>query len=68
MGIKKNRSHMRTVSVFTLKRTDTTLDLSQKAKRAGEERKKKSENVGEGGYLYSSGGGDFWPTVLAASQ
>lgn len=29
------------ISVVTLKRTDTTLDLSQKAKRAGEEKKKK---------------------------
>ena len=56
MGIKKNRSRMETVSVFTLKRTDTTLDLSQKAKRAGEERKEKVEKVGEGGYLYSSRG------------
>ena len=66
MGIKKNWSHMETVSVFTLKRTDTTLDLSQKAKRAGEERKEKVENVGEGGHLYSSRG-DFWPTILADS-
>ena len=64
MGIKKNWSHMGTVSVFTLKRTDTTLDLSQKAKRAGEERKEKvGEVVGEG-YLYSSRGifgRQFWP-------
>ena len=59
---------METVSVFTLKRTDTTLDLSQKAKRAGEERKERFEKVGEGGYLYSSEGWvDFWPTVLADS-
>ena len=65
MGIKKNWSR-KTVSVFTLKRTDTTLDLSQKAKRAGEERKEKAEKVGEGGYLYSSRG-DFWPTILADS-
>jgi len=57
MGIKKNWSR-RTVSVFTLKRTDTTLDLSQKAKRAREERKEKVEKVGEGGYLYSLKG-DF---------
>jgi len=64
MGIKKNWSR-KTVSVFILKRTDTTLDLSQKAKRAGEERK--DEKVGEEGYLYSSRG-DFWPTILAASQ
>ena len=65
MSIKKNWSH-KTVSVFTLKRTDTTLDLSQKAKRAGEERKEKVEKVGEGGYLYFSWG-DFWPTILADS-
>ena len=55
---------MGTVSVFTLKRTDTTLDLSQKAKRAGEERKEKVGEVGEGGYLYSSRGifgRQFWP-------
>ena len=55
MGIKKNWSR-KTVSVFTLKRTDTTLDLSQKAKRAGEERKEKVEKVGKGGYLYYWGG------------
>ena len=64
MGIKKNWSHMGTVSVFTLKRTDTTLDLSQKAKRAGEERKEKVGEVGEGGYLYSTRGifgRQFWP-------
>lgn len=32
---------LRTLSEIKLKRTDTTLDLSQKAKRAGEEKKKK---------------------------
>ena len=31
---------LRTLSEIKLKRTDTTLDLSQKAKRAGEEKKK----------------------------
>ena len=31
----------RTVSEIKLKRTDTTLDLSQKAKRAGKEKKEK---------------------------
>ncbi|KAI0848294.1 hypothetical protein F5Y00DRAFT_238793, partial [Daldinia vernicosa] len=31
----------RTLSEIKLKRTDTTLDLSQKAKRAEEEKKKK---------------------------
>jgi hypothetical protein len=30
-----------TLSEIKLKRTDTTLDLSQKAKRAGEEKRKK---------------------------
>ena len=34
----------RTLSEIKLKRTDTTLDLSQKAKRAGEEKKKKDRN------------------------
>ena len=66
MGIKKNWSHMETVSVFTLKRTDTTLDLSQKAKRAGEERKEKVEKVGRAGIYTSRGrifGRQFWPTV-----
>ena len=58
---------MGTVLVFTLKRTDTTLDLSQRAKRAGEEKKEKVEEVGEGG-IYTLRGGFFWPTVLAASQ
>ena len=33
-----------TLSEIKLKRTDTTLDLSQKAKRAGEEKKKKNQN------------------------
>lgn len=32
---------LRTLSEIKLKRTDTTLDLSQMAKRAGEEKKKK---------------------------
>ena len=31
---------LRTLSEIKLKRTDTTLDLSQKAKRAGKEKKK----------------------------
>ena len=41
----------RTISEIKLKRTDTTLDLSQKAKRAKEKRK----GIGEGccGVLYS---------------
>ena len=32
-----------TLSEIKLKRTDTTLDLSQKAKRAGKEKKKNSK-------------------------
>lgn len=43
---------LRTLSEIKLKRTDTTLDLSQKAKRAGEEKKKKSKGRGERRYLY----------------
>ncbi len=35
---------LRDLSEIKLKRTDTTLDLSQKAKRAGEERRKRNEN------------------------
>ena len=57
MGIKKNWSHMRTVSVFTLKGTGTTLDLSQEAKRAGEERKERFEKVGREGIYIPRGGG-----------
>ena len=34
---------LRTLSEIKLKRTDTTLDLSQKAKRAGEEKKEKNQ-------------------------
>lgn len=34
---------LRALSEIKLKRTDTTLDLSQKAKRAGEEKKKKAK-------------------------
>jgi hypothetical protein len=37
---------LRTLSEIKLKRTDTTLDLSQKAKRAGKEKKKKSKRSG----------------------
>lgn len=45
---------METVPVLTLKRTDTTLDLSQKAKRAGEERKKKArESGGERAFMHT---------------
>ena len=58
MSIKKNWSR-RTVSVFTLKRTDTTLDLSQKAKRAKEERKKKMSRREGGRVFILFGGGEF---------
>jgi hypothetical protein len=39
---------LRTLSEIKLKRTDTTLDLSQKAKRAGEEKKEKIKRMGVG--------------------
>ena len=42
-----------TLSETKLKRTDTTLDLSQKAKRAGEEKKKKSKERRGTGYIYT---------------
>ena len=38
---------LRTISEIKLKRTDTTLDLSQKAKRAGEKEKEEEEVVEE---------------------
>ena len=54
----KNRFNLcvtrRLLPEIKLKRTDTTLDLSQKAKRAKEE--KKRSRRGEGGGLYSSAG------------
>ena len=43
----------RTLSEIKLKRTDTTLDLSQKAKRAGEEKKKNSKERRGVGYIYT---------------
>lgn len=43
---------LRTLSEIKLKRTDTTLDLSQKAKRAGEEKKKKIKERPGGSGLY----------------
>jgi hypothetical protein len=48
---------LRTLSEIKLKRTDTTLDLSQKAKRAEEEKKKSLKSWGREEYLYSSRGG-----------
>ncbi len=44
---------LRTISEIKLKRTDTTLDLSQKAKRAKEKKKKLQEGWVFGG-LYSA--------------
>ena len=41
------KSSRRNVSEIKLKRTDTTLDLSQKAKRAGERRKERSRIFGK---------------------
>jgi len=41
--------HRSDVSEIKLKRTDTTLDLSQKAKRA--EEKRRAKGVGEGVYI-----------------
>jgi hypothetical protein len=46
---------LRTLSEIKLKRTDTTLDLSQKAKRAGEEKKKKSKERAGAASFYT------WP-------
>ena len=44
---------LRTLSEIKLKRTDTTLDLSQKAKRAGKEKKKNFvKDGGAEGSLY----------------
>ena len=48
---------LRTLSEIKLKRTDTTLDLSQKAKRAGEEKKKNpKERRGLAVFISGSGG------------
>ena len=41
-----------TLSEIKLKRTDTTLDLSQKAKRAGEEKKKNPKGRRGAGCIY----------------
>ena len=51
ISITKNCHYFNDISAVKLKRTDTTLDLSQKAKRAGEERKKKRKRKGEGGFI-----------------
>jgi len=48
---------LRTLSEIKLKRTDTTLDLSQKAKRAGEEKKKKKAK-------WRGGRGDIYALLL----
>jgi len=44
---------LRTLSEIKLKRTDTTLDLSQKAKRAGEEKEKSLKRSRGARYLYA---------------
>ena len=49
---------LRTLSEIKLKRTDTTLDLSQKAKRAGEEKKKRVNGGGRRAVFKSARG---WP-------
>ena len=46
---------LRILSEIKLKRTDTTLDLSQKAKRAGEEKKKKIKERRASRPLYTVG-------------
>ena len=46
---------LRTLSEIKLKRTDTTLDLSQKAKRAGEEKKKRVKWGRAGSSIYTLG-------------
>ncbi|KAL6239229.1 hypothetical protein BDW75DRAFT_154096 [Aspergillus navahoensis] len=43
---------LRTLSEIKLKRTDTTLDLSQKAKRAGKEKRKKFQKGAATAGLY----------------
>jgi hypothetical protein len=48
---------LRTLSEIKLKRTDTTLDLSQKAKRAGEEKRKRLKDGKGGPPIYTWGGG-----------
>ncbi|RAH85260.1 hypothetical protein BO86DRAFT_187146 [Aspergillus japonicus CBS 114.51] len=54
---------LRTLSEIKLKRTDTTLDLSQKAKRAGEEKKKKSKERRAARGIYPVGMGARAPLV-----
>ena len=46
---------LRTLSEIKLKRTDTTLDLSQKAKRAGEKKERNFQRAREGSGLYIAG-------------
>jgi hypothetical protein len=46
---------LRTLSEIKLKRTDTTLDLSQKAKRAGEKKKKRIKRTGVQAIFMPSG-------------
>ena len=57
----------RVVSEIKLKRTDTTLDLSQKAKRA-KEKKKKVQNLGGEPRLYTRGRGSVHVCEFARFQ
>ncbi|RWQ99436.1 hypothetical protein C8Q69DRAFT_25817 [Paecilomyces variotii] len=52
---------LRTLSEIKLKRTDTTLDLSQKAKRAGKEKKKNFQRTAGSRSIYV-----LWRVVRAA--
>ncbi|RAH45092.1 uncharacterized protein BO95DRAFT_154377 [Aspergillus brunneoviolaceus CBS 621.78] len=58
---------LRTLSEIKLKRTDTTLDLSQKAKRAGEEKKKFEREAGCERYLSCRQGGPCAASALASA-
>ncbi|PTU18609.1 hypothetical protein P175DRAFT_0319038 [Aspergillus ochraceoroseus IBT 24754] len=51
---------LRTLSEIKLKRTDTTLDLSQKAKRAGKEKRKENLKwvLGGDAFIVSCGGAE----------
>ncbi len=55
----------RDVSEIKLKRTDTTLDLSQKAKRA-EEEKKRATQEGRAEYIYIDRGMEARAKILCA--
>jgi hypothetical protein len=50
-----------------LKRTDTTLDLSQKAKRAGEKRKEEEKQWAMAGFIYAKVGTAHFQGVQESS-